>query len=327
MGGILFQAGVVIFLVVMLEVFFKIIITKERKQRYLAGAAAMVTAAALVVALAAPNGWSDNTADDAAGLAGQGDQAQEVLTGSTKAYNDGVKAFEDGKYAEAIDLFGQVYPEDPNYADAQAKLQKAKEEYAKLLLAEGKAKLSAGKYEEAVRIFDLVLNINPDLAEGKKQKELARRKINDMLEGRAASREAENAAPARNRMKEWDFGSGPVGIAVKQVKFTTTVNTAYGFDYVVGGDGNGRYVWLYVSAVNHGQSAVRVDPDDFTLSTADGYRVTRNEATFSQSYFKDVSLAPGGTNEGWIIFYMPKKTQYVLGYYSGDTRVEKAIVF
>lgn len=110
------------------------------------------------------------------------------------------------------------------------------------------------------------------------------------------------------------YNTGLISIRVRQTKATSVVDTVYGFHYNAS-DKKGRYIWLLVSAVNQGNTAVRVSPDDFTLSAPDGYKTVRNEATFAQRYFKPVKLSPQKSNEGWLIFFMPGGNRYTLQYY------------
>lgn len=93
------------------------------------------------------------------------------------------------------------------------------------------------------------------------------------------------------------YNTGLISIRVRQTRATSVVDTVYGFHYNAP-DKKGRYIWLLVSAVNKGNTAVHVSPDDFTLSAPDGYKAVRNEATFTQRYFKPVNFLPKNPMRG-----------------------------
>ncbi len=250
---------------------------------------------------------------------------QETLDRSNQAYVNGLKAINRKDYSTAIGFLIQVVPEDEHYQDARAALERAQRERDRQLLAEGKSKIEAGDYEAAVKIFEKILAYSPGFAEAKELKRQAEEKIRAQQIKETDKTPAIDWGAAKNRMTKWDYGPGTVGIAVDRTRVSTSVNTDFGFHYEAR-DNDGQYVWLLVSAINSGGISVTVSTDDFTLSTVDGNMVARNEATFSQDYFKTVNLSPGKTTSGWIIFFMPKNNRYLLRYHGPGGPVEKGIV-
>jgi len=244
---------------------------------------------------------------------------------SNRAYVDGLKAMNRKDYSAAIQFLIQVVPEDENYREAQTVLKKAELERNGQMVAEGRSRMEEGDYESALRIFEKILAYNPGFLEAKELKAQAEQKLNDRF-----LRQAEKSVPidwvtSAKRMTEWDYGSGTIGIAVNQTRVSSLVKTDFGFHYEAR-DNDGQYVWLLVSAINIGGTSVSVSADDFTLSVIDGGMISRNEATFSQEHFKTVNLAPNNTAKGWIIFFMPKRSQYILRYHGPGGLVEKGIV-
>ncbi len=322
MDGLLLKGGIIVFFIALVIILIKMLAIKGWAFRYLVGTAVVTIALFIFGGFVTRNTVTNLTA--ANGIR-QADGSDKLLA-ENRAYGDGLIALSRKDYTKAMDLFTQVSPDDQNYRDARAKLQQAKLEYANQLLVEGKDKLRAGDFTSAVKLFNLALTYNSNLEEGKALKQQAQAKIEAMLEKLAAKKAAAELAQAKKRIGQWEFGSGSIGIAVGQTKVSSTVITTYGFDYDSRGSEDSQYLWLLISALNNGNSTVSVNPDDFTLVAIDGYRVTRNEATFSQKYFKAKDLAAKNTNEGWIIFFVPKGSRYTLQYYGPSGSVNKVIV-
>jgi|GEM_PF-5438802 len=120
----------------------------------------------------------------------------------------------------------------------------------------------------------------------------------------------------KKQMGLWEFGTGSVGIAVRDTRRTSVVDTVYGFRYQAQDD-SGQYVWLLISASNSGDTPLRIGPNNFFLSAGDGYKVSRDTSTFAQDHFRETDLLPGQSAGGWIIFYVPVKNRYILHFYDG----------
>lgn len=113
-----------------------------------------------------------------------------------------------------------------------------------------------------------------------------------------------------------------VAIAILEVKATTSTEYHRA-------TGNGRFVWVHVSARNFSMvDIVHVNPNDFTLETLDGYTVSHDSDTYSLSnYFDAVNLRPGAQTSGWLIFYVPGGwALYTLNYQSLAGSAQKAVV-
>jgi len=63
------------------------------------------------------------------------------------------------------------------------------------------------------------------------------------------------------------------------------------------------------------------------LSDSNGYTVSHDTDTYALSnYFKAVSLPPDGQTSGWLIFYLPKDSSYILHYNGFEGSVDKNII-
>ena len=251
-------------------------------------------------------------------------ELQEHLAGSKSSYALGVQSLKSKDYLQAIKMFSQVFNGDPNYKDAQAKLTQAKLAYADQLLEQGRKTMMAGDFDQAVKLFNESLAYNPDLVEARKLKLDAYTRKQAALQAKAALKAAQDLQQAKQQMGQYVFGADNIGFSVKKTKVTGTIPTDLGFSYI--SRGNERFLWIYVSVVNRGKSVTEVNPEYFYISTDDGSRVARSEATNSQAHLPAMELKPGSTAEGWVIFYVPVQRHYVLNYYLTRGEINKVIV-
>lgn len=261
---------------------------------------------------------------DSAVEALQAVELPDYLADSNHAYDLGVKALESKKYPEAVELLTQVIPGNPNYEQAQAKLAQAKNLYTAELLIRGKQAMSAGNFEQAVQLFNQALSYTPDLSEAKKLRLEALARQQTLVQAETARKAVDELNLAKRQMNKWQFEADDMGLRVEKIKVSRVIPTDYGFSYTA--RDNGQFLWAYVSVMNKGVSAAAIDPDNFYISTADGTRIARSEATFSQNHLPKLQLKPGSTAEGWIIFYVPGQKRYTMHYYGKGTEIDKVIV-
>lgn len=247
-------------------------------------------------------------------------ELQDYLADSKNYYALGIQALESRKYLQAIELLSEVLPGDPNHKDAQAKLALARQGYAGQLLDKGRKTMSAGYFDQAVELFDQALSYDPDLVEAKKLKLDAFTRKQMAVQSQAA----QDLQKAKLQMGQYAFGSGNIGLSVKKIKVTEVIPTNFGFSYTSKGDE--RFLWVYVSVINQGNSGVEVDPEKFYVTVSDGSRIAYSEATNSQEHLPSMTLIPGSTAGGWIIFYVPVEKQYILNYYVDRGEIGKVIV-
>lgn len=249
--------------------------------------------------------------------------SEERMSDSERAYRDGLRALDRKEYVTAISYFEMVNPQDKFYSDAMAKYQQIVPEVQRQLLTDAKAKIKAGEMEDAQTLLDKLLSYGSN-----KEAEVLKKQVDSKVSANNNKQFHLPSPEERTRIKkhvgQWDFGFGQVGIAVKEVKMTSVVNTQYNFDYEIG-DGQGRFLWLKISAYNDGTSEAKVNTDDFYISTPDGTRIVRHESTFSQKYFTDTKLGPKKSAEGYIIFLVPQGKEYTLHYYGPGGGVDKEI--
>jgi tetratricopeptide (TPR) repeat protein len=152
------------------------------------------------------------------------------------------------------------------------------------------------------------------------------------LAARQEAREAERAAAeqeraaARARQEETNtilrqmayYTNGAVGIAVGEVRLRRSLG-----DYFA--TGNGTYVLVLIGVKNFSLASEHVNPNNFTLSTPDGYTVPHNIGTYSLNYLDAVDLRQGQTTSGWIAFLLPKASKYTLNYQSFNVNASKEI--
>lgn len=266
----------------------------------------------------------DPSAEELQAVELQAVEFQDYLAGSKHSYTLGVQALESRDYLQAIELLSEVIPGDPNYKDAQAKLAQAEQFYAEQLVEQGRKTMLAGDFDQAVHLFDQSLTYNPDLVEARELKLEALARKQTFLQAQAAQKIAQDLKRGKQQMGQYEFGTDKLGFSVRKTKVTEVIATDLGFSYTSRGDE--RFLWVYISVANQGKSAVEVSPENFYISGADGSRIARSEATFSQAHLPVKTIKPGSTAEGWVIFYIARQKQFTLHYYGDGYIIDKAIV-
>lgn len=126
---------------------------------------------------------------------------------------------------------------------------------------------------------------------------------------RDLSAKADAAARLENiRQNMNHYTSGTVRIAVGNAEFRSAVGSHYA-------TGNGTFVVVFASVRNDGSSSEHANPNNFKLSTPDGYTVPYDTETYGlNGYFDAVDLGKGQETAGWLVFYLPKAQTYKLQY-------------
>ena len=248
-----------------------------------------------------------------------------VLKESTEAFNDAINLIENKKYEEAIHKLMSVNSSYPQYEEAQEKLSESQIMLAKECIEESKNFYKNKEYDSAYISLSRSLSLDNTNEEAKKLAPIYKKASDDLARIRAKEQEAKALAEAKDQMKIYKQGSGSVGIAVAQVKTTTSFNTGF-TTYTRNGDS--VFVWVDVWAENFGSRNEHVNPNDFTLSTPDGYTVNPNtETTYSMSnYFDATDLGANQYSGGWLIFYVPQSKEYTLNFSSFSSSVKKDII-
>lgn len=250
------------------------------------------------------------------------------LTASDNSFREGMEALGAQNYLVALNKFQGVVPEDTkNYEAAQDKIVEAKEQLALVMLAEAKTYFSQGDYEKAYSVLqEASLLTSPPLPEiSQLMPDYEKEKEAQEAEKRAEA-ERQKIAEAVEKMKTYEYGAGPVGIAVTKVKTSSTVDGDYGRYHYVKDPDRSQFLWLQIAVRNKGQSVTHINPNYFTVSDPDGYTSNYSEASFSTSYLDAINLSPGTYTSGWLIFVVPKAKAYTLQYNSRDSAVVKAII-
>lgn len=321
MDNLLLKSAGVIFLLALAVMMIRMFLTKGSKLKaliYLVVYAFTLYAFSTVFNITQPSNPNPSVEEL------QAVEMQDYLADSKDSYALGIKALKGKDYLQAIRLLSQVFTGDPKYEDAQAKLAQAKLAYADQLLEQGRDTMMAGDFDQAVELFNESLAYNRDLVEARKLKLDAYTRKQAALQAEAAEKAALDLRHAKLKMGQYVFGADNIGFSVKKTKVTGTIPTSLGFSYVSRGDE--RFLWVYVSVVNRGKTVVDVNPEYFYISTNDGSRIARSEATNSQAHLPAMTLKPGSTADGWVIFYVPVQRQYSLNYYLAKGEINKVIV-
>lgn len=253
---------------------------------------------------------------------------KENLAKSNRSYIRGIEAMSKGDYEAAMVYFADVIPGDPDYPEASQKIQVARTEFEKKVLAGSRTHIKEGDFESAIRLLERLLAIDPDSAEARTLKQEAEAKFLEL--SNKATKESTQKVPAdlknmKQTMGRWEPGTGTFNIAVEKTKVSSVVTTDYNFHYDAQDHPDSRFVWLHIIVANKGKESVRLKPGDFFLATNDGYKSTCDQATFSQDHLKDMELEPGQSTKGWLIFFMPKGNSYTLYYYGAGGGLQKDI--
>jgi len=262
------------------------------------------------------------------------DESNELLTKSNQliesdeSFKAGINRLNEGKYKSAIDNFQNVIEDDvKNYATAQSHIKEANAAWAAETLEEAKEMYSEGKHIEAYDTLQEALQISPSLEEAKKLKETYEQAKLQQEEKERIEAEKRAREQAREQMKKYEYGTGVVGIAVGETKRTTRVNGDFGYYNYIKDPQKAQFLWLWIGAANAGNTSVHVNPNDFRVTTPDGYTANYDTASFNTNHLEATDVPPDSYVSGWLIFIVPKADQYTLHYNGWGGSVTKKIVF
>ncbi len=251
-------------------------------------------------------------------------KSKEIMK-SQDCFEKGDSAFTEGNYDTAISNLKNVIEEDSNYDEAQKILVEAKNRYAEGLLNEAKSFYAKGDYKGAYGLLKLsstttTSQYEPAMALLPQYEE----KYNNAIKAEEEETKKKALAQAREQMKFYEKGIGPVSIAA-ETKTSKTVSSSY-TTWTAAKDC--QFVWVCVYAKNEGSKTTHVNPNYITLSTPSGHTVNPDSGpTYSrQNNFDAIDLPPGGNSAGWLIFHVPIEDKYILNYNSIDSVVTKQIV-
>lgn len=251
----------------------------------------------------------------------------DSLVESENSFANGIKAFQDKNYKAASDAFSMVKDVDSkNYETARNYIKQSFDLLAAQTLSEAKAFYSKGAYKEAYQALKEALALSPSLEEAKKLEttyEQAQKRQEEQEQKEIAQRAR---AAARESMKQYEVGTGAVGIAVGDVKRTSRVNGDFGYYNYVTDPKNDQFLWLWIGAKNYGSGTCHVNPNDFSVTSPDGYTANYDTSSFNTKYLDATDVPPRSYVAGWLIFIVPKAEKYVLHYDGWGGSVNKDII-
>jgi len=252
--------------------------------------------------------------------------SNELLESDGK-FQEGIKYYQEHNYKLAIDSFKEVSDKDlKNYTAAITYIEQASNNLAIEILNKAKKLYSSGSYKQAYQTLLQAQEISPLLEEIKQLQPIyeeakQRQEEQERLEAEKQAREE-----VRNRMKKYEFGTGVVGIAVGEVKTSSRVNGDYGFYSYIKDPQHFQFLWLWIRAINIGTISVHVNPNDFRVTSPDGYTANYDAASFNVKYLDATNIPPNSYITGWLIFVVPKTDNYVLHYNGLSGSVTKRII-
>ncbi len=229
------------------------------------------------------------------------------LIESDKEFQNAVKLIQEENYKSALDSFKKVKDADTkNFTAAQNYIKQATDSLTLQTLAEAKKLYATGDYKKAYQALMQVQGLSPTLEEAKQlektyEKAKQRQEEQERLEAERKVREE-----ARQKMNKYEVGIGAVAIAVGEVKKTSQVNANYGSYYYVNDPQNDQFLWLWINAANMGTKTVHVNPNDFTVTSPDGYTANYDKTSFYTKYLDATNVPPNSYVSGWLIFLVPK---------------------
>jgi tetratricopeptide (TPR) repeat protein len=182
----------------------------------------------------------------------------------------------------------------------------------------GKKYLDKKEYSNAKNAFQIAFDLQPENSDAKSYLE----KSSTLLDEQNKSLEKKKKAAELVKIKEnMDYYEGDlIQIAVFKIKMSKSTDSHIALK-------NNRFVYIGIATRNNSTGIIPVNPNDFTLSTSDGYTVSHDSDTYSlDNYFDAVDLPSSGTTSGWLIFCLPKDTQYTLHYNGFEDKFDKKIV-
>lgn len=248
-----------------------------------------------------------------------------ALVKSQEHYRDGMSAFHQGNYQEASDHLRHVIKTDPDYEHAREKLTESRTNIAESLLQDAKVAYQKGEYKVAYETLrSSSAATTPSYEPAQSLLPQYKAKYDEKVRLEQQEKRKQELAQAREQMKYYQKGTGPVSIAV-EVKTSRQVSSSYTTWTAAK---NSQFVWVGVSANNEGTGTSHVNPNHFTLSTPVGHTANPDtDCTYSRSnYFDAINLPPGGKSSGWLVFHMPVHDEYMLNFRSSDSAVQKRVI-
>jgi tetratricopeptide (TPR) repeat protein len=242
------------------------------------------------------------------------------LRDSEIAYQSAINSYNEKKYLDAFLAYKRVLSESEYYEEAQNKMLELSKKLYPQYLSEAKEYFSKKDYSKAVENINIAVTLKPD-DESASMLQLSYKKTKVEFDDKQSA--IAEAKAIKENMSTYEFGTGNIGIGC-HVKSSRIFNGGYNTytaakDYV--------FLWVDVGAYNNGNSTEHVNPNDFTLSTPDGFTVNPDtDTTYSlNNYFDAIDLPPNGKSQGWLIFHVPKSSKYYLNYMGFNSSVKKTL--
>lgn len=242
------------------------------------------------------------------------------LRDSEIAYQSASNSYSEKKYIESFLAYKRVLSESEYYEEAQIKITELSKKLYPQYLSEAQKLYSKKDYSKAVENINIAVVLKPDDEKASKL-QLSYKKAKAEFDDK--QRAIEEAKAIKEKMATYEFGTGNIGIGVN-VKVSRTFNGGY-TTYTAAKDS--IFLWVSVGAYNNGDATEHVNPNDFTLSTPDGYTVNPDtDTTYSlDNYFDAIDLPSQGKSQGWLIFHVPKAYKYYLNYRGFSSSVTKTL--
>ncbi|MEA4822142.1 MAG: DUF4352 domain-containing protein [Erysipelotrichales bacterium] len=242
------------------------------------------------------------------------------LKDSEIAYQNAKNLYSKKKYIEAFYEYKKILSESEYYEKAQEVMTELSDKLFSQYLSQAKKAYSKKDYIKAVENINIAVDLKPQ-DENASKLQLSYKKAKAEYDEKEQAKA--EAAAIKSKMATYEFGTGNIGIGC-HVKVSRTFDGGY-TTYTAAKDH--IFLWVDVGAYNTGSSTEHVNPNDFTLSTPDGYTVNPDtETTYSLSnYFDAINLPPNGKSQGWLIFHVPKSSKYRLNYKGFNSSTTKEL--
>lgn len=254
-------------------------------------------------------------------------QAEKFLK-SEKMFQVGMADYNAKDYPGAVNAFEKVIPEDKqHYKTAQKKIKEANQQLAHVKINKAKELFSNNDFRGAYYTLQDASDLTDQpLAEVTTLLPIYQSKKEQQEENERIEAEKQARKEAIEKMNQYEVGIGTVGIAVTEVKTSSTVHGNYGYYRYVNDPKNDQFVWVCIAAYNMGSNTTHVNPNYFTLSTKDGYTANYDVASFDTNYLKATNLSSNTYCTGWLVFIVPKANEYTLHFNSLDSSIDKNII-
>jgi tetratricopeptide (TPR) repeat protein len=250
-----------------------------------------------------------------------------TLIKSDNSFRNGLGLLKENKFRMALDEFEKVIDEDTkNHPSIDAYVKQATNSLAAETLSMAKDFYAVGDYKQAYLELLSAIYLSPSLKEAEQLKGIYEQAKNNQEEQERLEAVKRERELNLEQMKKYEYGLGAVGIAVGETKTSSRVDGDFGFYHYVINPQNEQYLWLWIGANNKGTSTVHVNPNDFRVTSPNGYTANYNEASFDVKYLDATNIPPNSYIAGWLIFLVPKADNYVLHYNGLGGAVTKEII-